>query len=398
MSDYSDSDSDYNENEKLLLNKYRQRQHESDEENEEAVFNVASDDGDDSDDYEDVLADSDIEGQEEDDDLPDEKAWGRNKKAFYSTDYVDPRSEKEKVLEFAELEEEAGKKLEGEIYDQLGIFTSDFSEQVENEEEEEDDETEKESQLVQAEEDISTNLIDDFEDYTGIYENFLKPIDAMIKSDKISNSSLIEFVQCFSDLILNYSTNISMYFLLKAENTLIKNHPILKRLQQYQEAIGKLQTVFEEYWKSKIEEYLNVKESPDKKTVKPKKLKILQNPVVEKPSKKRKFGDAPIEKIVEITKKMKMEEESTKEEVQEDGQVDELVKRPITYQMAKNKGLTPHRKKEQRNPRVKHRNKYKKAKIRRKGAVREVRNESSRYGGEMSGINAHVLKGIKLRV
>lgn len=29
----------------------------------------------------------------------------------------------------------------------------------------------------------------------------------------------------------------------------------------------------------------------------------------------------------------------------------------------------PHRKKEQRNPRVKHRNKYRKAKIRRKGAV-----------------------------
>lgn len=37
--------------------------------------------------------------------------------------------------------------------------------------------------------------------------------------------------------------------------------------------------------------------------------------------------------------------------------------------MAKNKGLTPHRKKELRNPRVKHRNKYRKATIRRKGAV-----------------------------
>lgn len=44
-------------------------------------------------------------------------------------------------------------------------------------------------------------------------------------------------------------------------------------------------------------------------------------------------------------------------------------KRAITYEIAKNKGLTPHRKKEQRNPRVKHRNKYRQAKIRRKGAV-----------------------------
>lgn len=49
----------------------------------------------------------------------------------------------------------------------------------------------------------------------------------------------------------------------------------------------------------------------------------------------------------------------------------ESAKRAITYEMAKNKGLTPHRKKEQRNPRVKHRMKYRKAVIRRKGAVRK---------------------------
>lgn len=44
-------------------------------------------------------------------------------------------------------------------------------------------------------------------------------------------------------------------------------------------------------------------------------------------------------------------------------------KRKITYQIAKNKGLTPRRKKELRNPRVKNRMKYRKAKIRRKGQV-----------------------------
>jgi len=51
---------------------------------------------------------------------------------------------------------------------------------------------------------------------------------------------------------------------------------------------------------------------------------------------------------------------------------EEKTKRSITYQMAKNRGLTPYRKKELRNPRVKHRNKYRKAKIRRKGAVCKV--------------------------
>jgi hypothetical protein len=49
---------------------------------------------------------------------------------------------------------------------------------------------------------------------------------------------------------------------------------------------------------------------------------------------------------------------------------EEIGKRAIGYQIQKNKGLTPHRKKELRNPRVKHRMKYRKAKIRRRGQVR----------------------------
>lgn len=46
-------------------------------------------------------------------------------------------------------------------------------------------------------------------------------------------------------------------------------------------------------------------------------------------------------------------------------------KRAITYQISRNKGLTPKRKKEQRNPRVKHRKKFRKAVIRRKSQVRK---------------------------
>lgn len=44
-------------------------------------------------------------------------------------------------------------------------------------------------------------------------------------------------------------------------------------------------------------------------------------------------------------------------------------KRAITYQISRNKGLTPKRKKEQRNPRVKHRKKFRKAVIKRKSQV-----------------------------
>ena len=89
------------------------------------------------------------------------------------------------------------------------------------------------------------------------------------------------------------------------------------------------------------------------------------------------------------------EEEGTinkEEEDLEDGEE----RRAISYEMAKNKGMKAKRSKEQRNPRVKHKKKYLKAKVRRKGQVREVRTETKRYTGEHSGINARVKKGIKL--
>merc|ERR1719510_35341 len=79
---------------------------------------------------------------------------------------------------------------------------------------------------------------------------------------------------------------------------------------------------------------------------------------------------------------------------QEEEDVEE--RRAITYQMSKNKGLQPKRNKLQRNPRVKHRMKFEKAKVRRKGQVREVRKELKKYAGEISGINMRVKKVIKL--
>ncbi|KAG8309032.1 Something about silencing protein 10 [Homalodisca vitripennis] len=75
----------------------------------------------------------------------------------------------------------------------------------------------------------------------------------------------------------------------------------------------------------------------------------------------------------------------------------ETEKRGITFEIAKNKGLTPKRKKENRNPRVKNKNKFRKATVRRKGQVRGVYKEISRYGGEPFGIKASVSKSIKLK-
>eukprot|EP00541_Cyclophora_tenuis_P004554 CAMPEP_0116547882 /NCGR_PEP_ID=MMETSP0397-20121206/4022_1 /TAXON_ID=216820 /ORGANISM="Cyclophora tenuis, Strain ECT3854" /LENGTH=277 /DNA_ID=CAMNT_0004072459 /DNA_START=24 /DNA_END=855 /DNA_ORIENTATION=+ len=63
--------------------------------------------------------------------------------------------------------------------------------------------------------------------------------------------------------------------------------------------------------------------------------------------------------------------------------------RAISRSILKNRGLVAHKAKINRNPRVKKREQYRKALIRRKGKVREVRtDEGHRYGGEQTGIKS----------
>ena len=73
-------------------------------------------------------------------------------------------------------------------------------------------------------------------------------------------------------------------------------------------------------------------------------------------------------------------------------------KRAITYQIEKNKGLTPHRRKDVRNPRVKKRKKFaeKQKKLR---SVRQVYGGGEQrggYKGEMTGIKTKLVKSVKL--
>ncbi|CAM9925806.1 unnamed protein product, partial [Phaeothamnion confervicola] len=72
-------------------------------------------------------------------------------------------------------------------------------------------------------------------------------------------------------------------------------------------------------------------------------------------------------------------------------------KRGATYAIVKNRGLTPHKNKLNRNPRAKKREKYRKAVIRRKGQVRDVRTgEAAAYGGEATGIRSAITRSRKL--
>ncbi|KAI9178703.1 something about silencing protein 10 [Blastocladiella emersonii ATCC 22665] len=71
-------------------------------------------------------------------------------------------------------------------------------------------------------------------------------------------------------------------------------------------------------------------------------------------------------------------------------------KREASYKILKNKGLTPKRKKEDRNPRVKHRRKYEGKMKKLKSTKRLVTTLQGGYQGELTGIKTHLTRQINL--
>ena len=72
-------------------------------------------------------------------------------------------------------------------------------------------------------------------------------------------------------------------------------------------------------------------------------------------------------------------------------------KRMASWRILTNKGLTPHRKKENRNPRVKKRKKYEKA-IKKLSSFRAVAVDKSTagpYAGERTGIRRNLTRSVK---
>lgn len=219
-------------------------------------------------------------------------------------------------------------------------------------------------------------------------KDLLAPFLKLVKNGIMPNCPAVSLIRIKYHLLLNYCINISFYLMLKAKRLPVSTHPVIKRLAQYRQLLNQLESEqgnliqeVQEILKTKKKEKIlyNILDN-NKMSINEQKISHIN----EKTNHIEKFinEDKNISSL-ESESDFEIENEYTNEKInlqnREENKIENIDtlntiindegKRAITYQIAKNKGLTPHRKKEQRNPRVKHRNKYRKAKIRRKGAV-----------------------------
>ncbi|PSN36885.1 hypothetical protein C0J52_11435 [Blattella germanica] len=429
-----DSDAVHSDFEDMFEEKAVRGKDQDSGDSEEEVFGVGgfNDSTDEEkEDNEDKLPDSDIEGlADEDDDLPDVKAWGKKKRSFYSTDYVDQDygGYDEKDAEAAEQEEEEAKAIQKRLVEQLddADFSLDmFSKKpAQKEVEVEVQEVIKSDLRKMSMREKIALLEKESPEFFGLTEQFkvcmteveekLHPILKFIKEGKIPASPADKYIRTKYHVLLNYCVNITYYLLLKAKRIPVQSHPVVRRLYQYCQLLKQLkpvdkvmapqiETILEKLAVGDVIIPVDNEENSAKKKHKKKKLKLLSQLSVEnmdisevdKPNEENE-----IEEMISKEPKDEEDEDMNEDEVSnidEENQEETDAKRAITYQIMKNKGLTPYRKKENRNPRVKHRNKFRKAKIRRKGQIREPRKELQKYGGEISGIKVGVVKSIKLK-
>ncbi|KAM8808626.1 something about silencing protein 10 [Eudromia elegans] len=383
---------------------------------------------------------SDLEERGRDTELPHELSWGKRKQLYYDTDYGDEGKAKRGRQDLdaeEEEEEEEAQVVQRRLVQDLGeddfgldVIQDYLAEQRKAQQDDKGQKIAKDLQALSKKEQLKLlkqespellQLIEDFEVKLMELKDELQPLLQMVKNGTIPQGKGSRYLQTKFHLYLNYCANISFYLVLKSKRMPVHNHPVIERLVAYRNIINDL-AVVDQKLSSEVRPLL--KKFYDKKEIRPreqKKFPVLPLQAAKKTKPKlapgfsngrRDAGELAeesdldeeaalqyyrmMEEKVKLKRKRTAEQDMLEEEVEEEEE-DPNKKRGVTYQMIKNKGLTPKRKKIDRNPRVKHREKFRRAKIRRKGQVREVRRELHRYSGELSGIRAGVKKSRKLQ-
>ncbi|XP_010292909.1 PREDICTED: something about silencing protein 10, partial [Phaethon lepturus] len=389
----------------------------------------------------DLSMESDLEERHRDSKPPHELSWGQRKQLYYDTDYGSDaqakgkRSQQEVDAEEEEEEQEA-QVIQRRLVQDLGeddygldVIQGYLAERRKTHDSK-GQKIDKDLQALSKKEQLKLlkqespellQLMEDFEVKLMELKDELHPLLQMVKNGTIPQGKGSRYLQTKYHLYLNYCANISFYLVLKSKRMPVHSHPVIERLVAYRNIINDL-AVIDQKLSSQVrmllKNYYDKKEDKlqkekrfavflplDVKKTKPKHTPALANgraTAAELSDESDLDEEAALKYYKMMEEKLKLKRKRTEdqdmleEEVLSEGE-DPNKKRGVTYQMIKNKGLTPRRKKIDRNPRVKHREKFRRAKIRRKGQVREVRRELHRYAGELSGIRAGIKKSRKLQ-
>ncbi|BES99856.1 Something about silencing protein [Nesidiocoris tenuis] len=401
--------------------------------------------------------DSDMEDKNEDDDLPNSKAWGSKKQDYYNTDYVDQDylgfDDEENALmeerEASQIQKRLLTELEGADFT-LGLLTSveqkkeevsrraalDFDEEAETVAKDLSKLSKQELlDILKRESPGFLELMDITQDYCKKMTKYVIPMYRICLSLKVPRCPALRLLKAYKDCCTVFMMNVSFFVNIKlAQTSNSDRHPVVKTIGQYltllrmmdsamkdkgmlaqMKALVKASSNGTDLEKTQLTEESVAVSGKNRAERRKKKLQLLEKKktqyelAVQEKKKKLTWSDDVEVNTISREIKKQLETETPKMEIdfeddgaddgegENDNEDDKDAKRPITYQMMKNKGLTPKRRKEMRNPRVKNKKKFKKAVKNRRGQVREVRKETSKYGGEISGINKFVCKSVKLR-
>lgn len=287
-----DSEDDFHDDRgKVLLN---QGQASDEEQSDREIYGL---DGLDS---EDELSDDDITGKNDEEEEIDDKTWGTSKKAYYDadegSDIDEMREEEEEALriqkeQLANMDEadfvddalagwglgndedaEADKKLVEDVSKELEDISFDV---MKVEKRRKNLPVAEKIKIIQNESPELIDLLDEFKDKVEIV-NTLKPLVEKIQSKKKEQDAAAQFLFFKYQTLMNYMTNISFYFALKAsEANDIREHPVIQALFKLRQTLEKLNSL-EEKLESDIETFitsLDQEEKPATVTKQPKKSK-----------------------------------------------------------------------------------------------------------------------------
>jgi len=209
-------------------------------------------------------------------------------------------------------------------------------------------------------------------------ENRWDPLCRILKDSlKGMPKEMANFIKARHLIGSTYCLNALFYLRLRARHESVEGHPVMGRLVQCHKLLEELQPV-QDILEQKFDAILEAERS-----------ETLDRLELAIETSKRAKPIVTFEQAVEARKV------ATAEKDEEEA---EPIKRQVSAEMEKNKGLTQSKGKKRRNPRVANKEKYIKAlKRRRASGVKEWQPPVNAYGGEMSGIRAGIRRSIKLK-